>query len=83
MNSPVRPIFNESVVKKNRFMDTVNSIRDPLEKLTGHRNGLKKKKKKCQNADTAFIISIQMGTKCVFGGCLSLLGLDILIGSSI
>ena len=66
-------------------MDTVNCTRDPLEKLTGHRNGLKKKKKKkkSKNADTAFIISIQMDTKCVFGGCLSLLGLDILIGSSI
>ena len=65
-------------------MDTVNSTQDPLEKLAGHRNGLKKKKKKkSKNADTAFIISIQMDTKCVFGGCLSLLGLDILIGSSI
>ena len=65
-------------------MDIVNSTWDPLKKFTGHRNGrFKTIKKKSQNIDTTFIISIQMGTKCVFGGCLSLLGLDILIGSSI
>ena len=64
-------------------MDTVNSTQDPLEKLAGHRNGLKKKKKKKAKMQTLPLSSIQMDTKCVFGGCLSLLGLDILIGSSI
>ena len=31
MNSTIRPISNESFVKKKRFVDPVNSAQDPLE----------------------------------------------------
>ena len=32
MNSAVRLIFNESFIEKKRFVDSVNSARNPLEK---------------------------------------------------
>ena len=83
MNSVVRPIFNESVVKKRNLWILWIVHETHWKSLQAIETGLKKKKKKSKNADIAFIISIQMDTKCVFGGCLPLLGLDILIGSSI
>ena len=45
-------IFNESFVKKKKFVSLMNSAQDPLEKANNEKNTqLKKKKKKEGNAN--------------------------------
>ena len=46
MNSIVGPIFIESFAEKKMFMDSVNSVQDPLKSLKSARMRSQKKRKK-------------------------------------
>ena len=67
MTNAVGSIFNESFVEKKRFVGSVNSACDPLEKQKKAGAHSQQKKRKCQNTNAGFVLAVpkRVLNKCV------------------